>query len=127
MSGRVVHFEVPFDDAERAYAFYRDVFGWNVMPMPEMEYTGVMTGPTTDEGMPTESGYIGGGMFQRGDSPPHGPVITIDVDDMDRAIAAVRDHGGRLVGEKLTVGDMGIAAYFEDTEGNLLGLWQNLT
>ncbi|MGH9234181.1 MAG: VOC family protein, partial [Acidimicrobiales bacterium] len=28
MSARVVHFEVPFDDAERALSFYRDVFDW---------------------------------------------------------------------------------------------------
>ena len=28
MSGRVVHFEIPFDDAERAQAFYRQAFGW---------------------------------------------------------------------------------------------------
>jgi predicted enzyme related to lactoylglutathione lyase len=29
------------------------------------------------------------------------------------------------VGEKLAVGDMGYAAYFTDSEGNLIGLWQN--
>lgn len=125
MNGRVVHFEVPFDDAERAYAFYRDVFGWNVMPMPEMEYTSVSTGPTSDQGMPSEPGYIGGGMFQRGDAPPKAPVITLDVDDMDAALASVEQHGGSRVGEKLTVGEMGFAAYFQDTEGNLMGLWQS--
>jgi hypothetical protein len=27
VAGRVVHFEVPFDDVERATSFYRDVFG----------------------------------------------------------------------------------------------------
>jgi predicted enzyme related to lactoylglutathione lyase len=124
MSGRVVHFEIPFDDAERAQAFYRSVFGWDVRPMPEIDYTGVSTGPVTDEGMPKEQGYIGGGMFQRQPDIPT-PVITIDVDDMDAALDAVRQHGGRMVGEKLPVGDMGIAAYFQDSEGNLMGLWQS--
>lgn len=104
--------------------FYRDVFGWNVTPMPEMEYTSVTTGPTTEDGMPTEPGYIGGGMFQRGESPVTMPVITLDVDDMDAALARVQEHGGSLVGEKLKVGEMGFAAYFRDTEGNLMGLWQ---
>ena len=39
MSGRVVHFEIPYDDAARARAFYSDVFGWEAMEMPEMGYT----------------------------------------------------------------------------------------
>ena len=38
MSARVVHFEVPYDDAERARNFYRDVFGWQIQSMPEMQY-----------------------------------------------------------------------------------------
>ena len=28
MSGRVVHFEIPFDDGDRARAFYQEAFGW---------------------------------------------------------------------------------------------------
>ena len=50
MSGRVVHFEIPFDDGDRARAFYLDLFGWELLEMPEMSYTMVTTGPTTDEG-----------------------------------------------------------------------------
>jgi predicted enzyme related to lactoylglutathione lyase len=30
-----------------------------------------------------------------------------------------------MVGTKSPVGDLGYAAYFTDTEGNLMGLWQN--
>jgi predicted enzyme related to lactoylglutathione lyase len=30
------------------------------------------------------------------------------------------------VGETHDVGGMGVSAYFEDTEGNLIGLWQSL-
>jgi predicted enzyme related to lactoylglutathione lyase len=125
MTGRVVHFEVPYDDADRARAFYSDVFGWSIQPVPEFEYNFVQTGPVDDNGMPTDSGYIGGGMFQR--QPDVGrPVITIDVDDMTKALAAVAEHGGAAVGEPQQVGEMGIAAYFTDSEGNLMGLWQSL-
>jgi len=45
MTGRVVHFEVPYDDAERARAFYGEVFGWKIQPIPEMSYDIVSTGP----------------------------------------------------------------------------------
>jgi predicted enzyme related to lactoylglutathione lyase len=125
MAGRVVHFEVPYDDAERARAFYADVFGWQIQPMPELEYSFVQTGPTDDGGMPAEHGYIGGGMFQR-EPQVDRPVITIDVDDMTAALATIAEHGGAAVGEPQQVGDMGIAAYFTDSEGNLMGLWQTL-
>ena len=124
MSGRVVHFEVPYDDAERAQSFYADVFGWRIQPMPEMQYTIVSTGPATDEGMPAEPGYIGGGMGQRGELLSK-PVITIAVDDVNDALERIRANGGSAIGEPIQVGEMGIAAYFEDSEGNRMGLWQN--
>ena len=124
MNGSVVHFEVPYDDADRARAFYTDVFGWKLQQMPEFEYTGVSTGPTGENGMPSEPGYIGGGMFQRMDNIDR-PVITINVDDMQAALATIAEHGGAQVGETMEVGDMGIAGYFTDSEGNLMGLWQN--
>ena len=124
MHGSVVHFEVPFDDADRARSFYSDVFGWKIQQMPEFEYNFVTTGPMGEEGMPSEPGYIGGGMFQRqGDL--NRPVITINVDDMGAALAKIAEHGGAAVGEPMDVGDMGIAAYFTDSEGNLMGLWQS--
>lgn len=125
MTGRVVHFEVPFDDADRARKFYADVFGWSIQPVPEFQYNFVQTGPVSEEGYPTEAGYIGGGMFQREDGVDR-PVITIEVDDMNEAVDAVGQNGGEIVGEPQRVGDMGIAAYFKDCEGNLMGLWQTL-
>src|SRR5215204_2258343 len=124
MSARVVHFEVPFDDADRARNFYREVFDWQIQPMPEMQYNMVSTGPTTDQGMPAEAGFIGGGMMQR-QAPITTPVITLQVDDIDATINAVEKHGGKAAGEKMPVGDMGFAAYFHDSEGNLMGLWQS--
>jgi len=125
MTGRVVHFEVPYDDADRARAFYSDVFGWAIQSAPEFDYNLVQTGPTDDTGMPVEHGYIGGGMFQRQEDVGR-PIITIDVDDMTKALATIAEHGGAAVGEPQQVGDMGIAAYFTDSEGNLMGLWQSL-
>ncbi|HET6626288.1 MAG TPA: VOC family protein [Nocardioidaceae bacterium] len=124
MTGRVVHFEIPFDDGDRARAFYADAFGWNVMQMPEMGYTMVSTGPTTEQGPPSEPGFINGGMFERSEQL-RAPVLTIDVDDIDAALAKVEKLGGSSVTAKQPVGDMGFTAYFTDPEGNVVGLWQN--
>ncbi len=123
MSGRVVHFEIPFDDGDRARSFYSEAFGWTITAMPELEYTIATTGPVSEQGMPTEPGYINGGMFQR-ESTVAQPVITIDVDDMDAALAKIEQLGGKVARQKVAVADMGWAAYFLDPEGNLMGLWQ---
>ena len=126
VSGRVVHFEIPFDDGDRARKFYSDAFGWNLQEIAEMRYTIVQTGPTRDDGFPTETGYIGGGMIKR-ESPTDRPVITVDVEDIDAALAKIEELGGMTVLGRQDVGEMGWAAYFKDVEGNLMGLWQSRT
>ncbi len=123
MSGRVVHFEIPADDVSRAEEFYRSAFGWNLSAMPDMGYTMVSTTPTDEQGAPKEPGAINGGMFKR-EGALSTPVITIDVDDIDKALETVAANGGSTVQGKQAVMDMGYAAYFKDSEGNLMGLWQ---
>lgn len=122
MSNRVVHFEIPFDDADRASSLYADIFGWQMMPMPEMGYVMVSTGPTGDQGA-TEPGFINGGMLHR-EREWTAPNIVIDVANLEEALKAVEEHGGKTVVERQAVGDMGFTAYFRDSEGNLVGLWE---
>jgi uncharacterized protein len=123
MSGRVVHFEIPFDDGERARGFYKELFGWQVMEMPEMDYSIVTSGPSNDQG-PTESGFINGGMLSRQQAATSGPVLVIDVDSIDETLERVGGMGGSTVVGRTPVGDMGFAAYFTDPEGNVVGLWE---
>lgn len=123
MSGKVVHFEIPFDDAERARTFYSEAFGWTIREIPGYRYSIVQTGPTGDDGFPTEVGYVGGGMLKR-ESPADRPVITIDVDDIDEALEKIEELGGMAVLNRQDVAEMGWVAYFKDVEGNLMGLWQ---
>jgi predicted enzyme related to lactoylglutathione lyase len=121
---KVVHFEVPFDDGPRAANFYREAFGWQLNSMPQMQYTLVTTTGTDEQGRPAEAGGINGGMLAR-QGPITAPVITIGVADLDDAIARVEKLGGKVAIGRQSVGDMGFSAYFHDTEGNLIGLWQN--
>lgn len=121
---KVVHFEVPFDDGERATTFYREAFGWQLNAMPQFQYVMVTTSATDDQGRPTEPGAINGGMLER-QGPISAPVITVGVDNLDDALARVEKLGGKVAIGRQPVGDMGYSAYFHDTEGNLIGLWQN--
>jgi len=122
--GSVVHFEIPADDVSRAEDFYRQAFGWDVSGMPEMEYTILSTTKTDEQGRPTEPGAINGGMMKRTE-PLTAPVVVIDVEDIDHTLKQVESLGGSTVSGRQPVGDMGFAAYFKDTEGNTMGLWQN--
>ena len=92
------------------------------MPMPEMGYTLVTTGPSGDQG-PTEAGFINGGMLQR-QEPFTAPNLVIDVANLEDALKQVNEAGGTTVSERQAVGDMGFTAYCRDSEGNLVGLWE---
>src|SRR3989338_7640693 len=113
----VVHFEIPADDVQRAEKFYASCFGWDLMSAPGMGYTLITTGPTEDR-MPQKPGFINGGMMKKTDKIKS-PVIIIYVDDVHKSIDKIKKAGGTIVMEPFTVGDIGISAYFKDSEGNL--------
>jgi len=123
--GKVVHFEVPADDMARAAKFYEEVFGWHTIAMPEMNYTMVHSGPTDDTtGMPKEHSFINGGIMQRKDIT--GPVIVMDVPSVDETVKLAVEKGSKLIRPKVQVGDMGYVAYVTDSEGNTIGVWENI-
>ncbi|MET3812476.1 VOC family protein [Arthrobacter sp. UYEF3] len=124
MAGGVVHFEIPAEDENRAEKFYSSAFGWEVSSLPEMSYAMIKTTATDASGMPAVPGSINGGMFRR-EGDLRSPVITVDVDDIDAALERINSLGGSTVRARQEVGSMGWAAYFRDTEGNVVGLWQN--
>jgi len=122
---KVVHFEIPADDMARASEFYRSIFGWQLMDMSGqgMDYTLAMTTPVDEQQQPTEAGAINGGMMQRSDHTP-APIITIDVESIDDALRQIEAQGGSTVTPRQAIPGMGAFAYFKDSEGNTLGLWE---
>lgn len=126
---KVVHFEIPAEDLDRAKNFYGGVFGWKMetMQVPGGEYTSVMTTSVDDQTqLPTEPGAINGGMMQRDERTPS-PVITIDVDGIDEVLKEIEANGGSTVTPRTPIPGMGAFAYFKDPEGNVLGLWETTT
>jgi uncharacterized protein len=122
---KVVHFEIPADDLERAMKFYKSIFGWKMDTVEGMEYVLIGTTPVDENGMLKEPGAINGGMMKR-QRPLTSPIITINVQNIDDALKNVKKMGGEIVRGKMPVADMGYAAYFKDTEGNIIGLWQKI-
>ena len=125
--GKVVHFEIPTDDLERAKTFYGSIFGWQLQTMQMGEggdYTIAMTGPVDEKTQrPTEPGSINGGIMRRAGSIP-APVITIEVEAIDDSLKQIEAGGGNVVQARTEIPDMGAFAYFTDSEGNVMGLWE---
>ena len=125
---KVVHFEIPADNVARANKFYSKVFGWKIkkfpMPDPDMEYYGVTTVPVDKKMMPKEPGAINGGMTKR--NPMLKAIsIAFNVSSVDKYQKKATEAGGKVVVPKMNVMDMGFLAYIEDTEGNVIGIWEN--
>ena len=125
---KVVHFEIPADDIDRAKKFY-SIFDWQIQPwtMPDGSvYNGVCTVAVDEKTrMPKEPGAINGAIVQR-NAFLTTPQVTVNVPSIDESLGKVKAAGGKVVMEKQEVGGMGYYCYVHDTEGNLLGLWEDI-
>jgi predicted enzyme related to lactoylglutathione lyase len=113
------------DNIDRGHKFYRETFGWQVNALPDLNYAMVQTTESDDEGRPKNPGSINGGMGKR-QHPLSAPVVTIMVDDITAVQKKIEKNGGKVVQKKAPIGDgsMGFTGYFQDTEGNIIGLFQ---
>lgn len=123
---KVVHFEIPFENKQRAMDFYTTCFGWKLQDMPEMNYVMANTVATGPDYRPTEPGAINGGLFQRPKEAPD-PVLYVDVKSVDEAIKAVQAAGGKVVTPRTPIPGMGAYGRVSDTEGNVIGLFESAT
>lgn len=118
----IVHFEIPYDDEEKAKEFY-SIFGWELRDIPGMDYIGATTTPVDENRMPKQPGAINGGLMKRTDLV-RGPVIAIQVDSVDLYLEKVVQKGGKIIMPKIEIPNMGYYAYVADLEDNVIGLWE---
>lgn len=116
---RVVHFEIPIDDPDRASTFYHAVFGWEAQKWGPVQYWPLTTGQEPGIGPGAE-----GALTPRVEAP-EGVLVYVDVDDVDAALKTVADAGGTVVHAKSPIQSIGWSAHVRDTEGNLIGLFQS--
>lgn len=117
---RIIHFEVPADNPERAQKFYSQALGWEFTQFGgPMQYWLVKTGPNGAPG-------IDGGLLKR-EQAGQGPMVIAGVASIDKSIEQVKKAGGTQVVEKMAIPGVGWAAYFLDTESNCFGIFQDDT
>lgn len=125
----VVHFEMPYDDAQRLAKFYKGAFGWKMKGLGEQmgNYMLAGTGETSADGMVKKPGMINGGFFQKkSDAPGQQTSVVIAVKDIVRSMDRVTAGGGTVLGEPMDIPGIGTFVSFKDTEGNQVGMLQPL-
>ena len=119
------HFEIPFDDLGRIKKFYSEIFGWTLVDMPEMDYTMVYTDELDKNQKPITPGVVNGGFTKRNPIQVT-PTLVMTVKNIKETNKKIQSFGCELLGDLISVGDMGLYQLFKDTEGNVLGVFQNL-
>ena len=112
---RVVHFEIPAEDPDRAVKFYENVFKWKIEKWDQFEYWLVTTGEDDEPGingaiMPKEMGEL--------------VRDTISVESYDEFAKKIEKEGGKMLTEKMNIPGMGDTGSFQDTEGNVFAIME---
>ena len=113
---KIVHFEIPVDDPERAIAFYRDVLGWAVSRYGDTPYWLVRAGEDEEPG-------ADGALVSR-EELHRAPVLVAGVADIGDVLSRAQQCGGEVVQGRLPIPGMGWSAYVRDSEGNTIGFFQ---
>jgi predicted enzyme related to lactoylglutathione lyase len=118
MAAKFRHLALNADDVQRAKAFYETVFGWRFEPWGPPNYY---------QARNAADGLIAALQDRRELKPGvrmAGFEATMAVGDLDATIAAIEAAGGRMLSRPIYIETVGRLVYFEDTEGNLVGVMQ---
>ncbi len=112
--GSICYIEFSTTDLEKSKAFYESLFGWKVDPEPGSSYAIF----STPEG-------IHGGFIGAAEGPATtGPIVYIEVDDIDGMLGKINGAGGDTLSPKTKISDEhGYCALAADNVGNRIGLW----
>lgn len=118
-SGDFCHIEFPSTDIEKTVAFFTTIFGWTFQDIPGFETYAMFRTPNG----------LGGGVDvgPKAEAPSDkGPVLHIEVNDIDATLAKIHEQGGTTIIPKTKISDdFGHYALFLDNVGNRFGLWSS--
>jgi predicted enzyme related to lactoylglutathione lyase len=107
--GQVCYLQIPGLDLMKSAEFYESVFGWQIeRPYPSFE----------------SPGLIGQWVTERAPAAGAGPLIWINVQNIDETLECVRTHGGEVIEPPSADGPRWLAT-IRDPAGNVLGVAQH--
>ncbi len=115
MGRPVVHFEIGCRDLQNTGEFYTALFDWTMEPM----------GPASVVSTGSKEG-IGGHITALGHEPHHYTIFYVEVDDIHGCLKKAEFLGGRVLVPPIPI-PTGMFAWFQDPEGNTVGLTQKKT
>jgi predicted enzyme related to lactoylglutathione lyase len=125
----IVHFEIHYDDGDRAGKFYTELFGWKVERVPgtvcpgnSMSREQYVPG-TVYWNITTQEGTYGGLMKRF--NPNQKITSYFGVHSIREVSEKVDALGGKVLVPKMAVTKAGYYALCMDTEGNAFGLWED--
>lgn len=114
-------FELPVTNMDRAKAFYQSIFEIQMADNMEM-------GTSIMSFFPFETDQEGatGTLIQQESYVPshHGALVYFSVTEIDDVLPRIKTAGGTIINEKMSIGQHGFVAHFEDSEGNRVALHQ---
>ncbi len=117
----VGYFEIPVQDLEKAIVFYNSVFGFefqkDTIDGNEMAFF-----PQVEKGEGISGSLSKGKTYIPSKT---GTLIYFDSENIDETLIKVIKHGGKILYQKKSIGELGFVAEFEDCEGNKIALHQD--
>ncbi|MFX1438292.1 MAG: VOC family protein [Promethearchaeota archaeon] len=114
---KINHFEINADDPKRAKIFYEKVFKWKIEKWEgPLDYWIITAGDEDEVG-------INGGLQKR-EHKDDKITNYIGVDSVNNLVKKIKENGGKILREKSPIPGVGYYAFFEDTEGNRLGIME---
>ncbi len=117
LPGKFVWFELVTRDPQKAQAFYGEVLGWKV--------ESISMGSFTYEMIKAGEVAIGGYAPRKADGAPPHWTSYVSVDDVDAAVARVKQAGGRLVDGPSDIPGIGRTALVADAQGAQFSVYRS--
>jgi predicted enzyme related to lactoylglutathione lyase len=117
MASAVNWFDIPVTDMNRAKAFYSTLLGGELSDAAMGEEGAMAVLPYQDG--------VGGALMQGDGYAPsqQGSVVYLNGGhDLSVPLGKVEAAGGKVLMDKMSIGENGFIAFFLDTEGNRVGL-----
>ena len=115
---KIIHFEIPAKDPEKAMKFYSEALGWEFN-----KWEGPIPYWFTKSGTKSAPGIEGA--IAKKEAEDDIVVNTIGVTNIDEIIKKIKKHGGIIANPKHAIPGEGWIAYFKDPDGNLFGIMEN--